>query len=80
MEGMETLQYSDRDQWYGAFNRFRNSEEANERQVVKWTEPVALMLSEEEFKLDEKGRVVYDTKFFLAYPRESTWKRLKEKN
>jgi hypothetical protein len=80
MEGMETLQYTDRDQWYSAYDRLHNSEEANEQQVVKWTEPVAVMLSEEEFKLDERGRVIYHTAYFLAYPRESTWKRLKEKN
>lgn len=77
---METLQYTDRDQWYSAYDRLRNSEEMNEQQVVRWTEPRAVMLSEEEFKLDPKGRIAYQTAFFLSYPKESTWKRLKEKH
>jgi hypothetical protein len=77
---INVLQYSEKHKRDDAFNRLRNSDEPNERQVVRWSDPVPMMISEQEFKLDEKGRVIYDTKYFLAYPQESTWKRLKEKH
>jgi hypothetical protein len=77
---MTTLQYTDREKRDQSFDRLRNSEEPNEQQVVRWSDPVAMMLSEDEFLIDERGRVVYHTNYFLAYPQESTWKRLKEKN
>lgn len=77
---MNVLQYSEKDKRDDAFDRLRNSDEPNERQVIRWSDPVAVMIGEQEFKLDEKGRVIYDTKYFLAYPQESTWKRLKEKH
>lgn len=78
--GMTILQYSDKEKRDDVFNRLRNSEEPNEQQVVKYSDPIPVMISDEEFKLDEKGRIVYKTGYFLAYPEECTWKRLKEKN
>lgn len=80
MNGMTTLRYSDKAKRDEVFNRLRASEEPNERQVIRYSDPMPVMVSDEEFKLDEKGRVVYKTGYFLAYPEECTWKRLKEKN
>jgi hypothetical protein len=78
MEGMTTLQYTEKHKRDDVFHRLRCSPEPNERQVIRYSNPVPTMINEEEFKLDEKGRVVYKTAYFLAYPNECTWKRLKE--
>jgi hypothetical protein len=80
MNGMTTLQYSDKEKRDQIFDRLSNSEEPNERQVIRYSDPAPVMLTDEEFKLDEKGRVIYRTGYFLAYPEECTWKRLKNKH
>jgi hypothetical protein len=80
MNGMTTLQYFDKQKRDEVYNRLRQSEEPNERQVIRYSDPVPIMLSEEEFKLDQKNRVIYKTGYFLAYPEECTWKRLKRKS
>lgn len=72
------LMFKDKDKRDQVFQSLRESTEPNERQVVKWSDPMPIMLSESEFKLDDKGRVMYETGWFVAYPNEaSSWKRLK---
>jgi len=78
MEGMTTLQYTDREKRDQIFDRLRKSEEPNEKQVVRWSDVMPVMVNDEEFRLDASNRVVYKTVYFLAYPQESTWKRLKK--
>jgi len=80
MNGMTTLQYSDKQKRDEVFDRLRKSEEPNEQQVIRYSDPAPVMLSEEEFKLDDKGRIVYKTVYFLSYPEECTWKKLKRKS
>lgn len=77
MEGMTTLQFSEKHKRDDVFHRLRSSTEPNERQVIRYSNPVPVMISDEEFKLNDAGNVVYVTAWFLAYPNESTWKRLK---
>jgi hypothetical protein len=80
MSGMMTLRYSDKQKRDEVFDRLRKSEEPNEQQVIRYSDPLPVMISDEEFKLDERGRVVYKTGYFLAYPEECTWKKLKRKS
>lgn len=63
-----TLQYFDKDKRNEVFDRLRRSDLPNERKVVRYSDAIPVMLSEEEFKLDAKGRVIYRTAYFLAYP------------
>lgn len=72
------LMFKDKDKRNQVFESLRQSTEPNERKVVKWSDPMPVMVSEEEFKLDLKGRVVWEDGWFVAYPTESSsWKRLK---
>jgi hypothetical protein len=80
MDGMTTLQYTDKEKRDQSFDRLRNSDEPNEQQVVRWSDVMPVMVNDEEFRCDASNRVVYKTVYFLAYPQESTWKRLKEKS
>lgn len=70
MEGFETMVYKDKAQRDARFQYLRHSDFANERQVIKYSDPEPMMVSEEEFRLDAKDRVMYQTKFFLAYPED----------
>jgi hypothetical protein len=80
MQGMTTLQYFDKQKRDEVYDRLRQSEEPNECQVIRYSDPVPMMLNDEEFRLDASNRVVYRTAYFLAYPEECTWKRLKRKS
>lgn len=67
----ETLKFTDKGARDRAFElRKASFDSFNEPQVIKYSVPEPVMLSEEEFKLDEKGRVVYKTAYFLAYPKD----------
>lgn len=70
------LMFKDKAKRNEVFESLRHSTEPNERKVVKWSDPMPVMLSEEEFKLDDKGRVIWEDCWFVAYPVEaSSWKR-----
>lgn len=70
MEGFETRQYSEVGKRDAMFGLLRREGDPNERQVVRYSNPEPVMVSEEEFKLNDRGRVVYADKFYLAYPKE----------
>jgi len=70
MESFETQQYSDSFHRNAAFERLRQDGDPNEKQAVRYSNPEPVMISEEEFKIDAKGRIVYADKFYLAYPKE----------
>lgn len=74
------LMFKDKAKRNEVFESLRQSTEPNERKVVKWSDPMPVMLSESEFKLDQKGRVVWEDGWFVGYPsEESSWKRLQNK-
>lgn len=70
MDNFETRQYPNSDRRDIMFRFFKQGGDPNERQVIKWSDVEPVMISEDEFKLDDKGRVVYKTVFFLAYPKD----------
>jgi len=49
-----------------------------ERQAVKYSDVEPEMLSEDEFKLDAKGRVVYINYYFIAYPKDINGHRVRK--
>lgn len=79
MNGYEVLKYSDRTQRDHDFYALRNSSSSlpEERQAIKFSDVEAVMLSDEEFKLSDKGRVVYRSMFFIAYPKEIHGQRVR---
>ena len=72
MEGHEVLKFIDKDWRNEVFRRLRHEPDhtPQERQAVKFSEVEPEMLTEDEFKLDAKGRVVYRSYFFIAYPKD----------
>ncbi len=76
---MNTMEFSEKDKRDEVFLRLKYQGEGGETSVVRWSDPVPMMVSESEFLLDERGRVIYRDKFYLAYPQEaSAWKHLLE--
>jgi hypothetical protein len=60
---LEIVKFPSKDSRNEAFQVLRHSEKSNEREVVKWssTEPIG--------KQDSKGRDIWETTWFLAYPK-----------
>ncbi len=72
MNGFETIKTTDKARRDNIFHELRSSEMSlpEERQAVKYSDVEPIMLSEDEFALDEKNRVRYQTVFFVAYPKD----------
>ncbi len=72
MEGYEVLKFSESSWRDEIFRRLRHDPDhtPQERQAVKYSDVEPEMLSEDEFKLDVKGRVVYINYYFIAYPKD----------
>jgi hypothetical protein len=79
MTGFETFKYSDKDQRNNYFEEMKTSSFSlpNERQVIRWSDVEPVMASEEEFQLDNRGRVVYQSVFFLSYPKDIHGRRVR---
>lgn len=72
MENFETLKFIDKDRRDLSFYKMRHESgwTPQERQAVKFSDAEPRMVSEEEFLLDDKGRIVYQTYYFIAYPKD----------
>jgi len=76
MEGFEIISFTNkykRDESFYNLRNLRNSSFnfPNERQVVKWSDVKPLFVSGTTMPLlDEKGRRVYASVFYLAYPKD----------
>jgi hypothetical protein len=72
MRGFETQKYTEKSRRDVAFDNLRTSSMSlpNEKQAIKWSDVEPVMISEDEFKLDNKGRIIYKSVFFLAYPKD----------
>jgi hypothetical protein len=70
MEGYEIFQYDNAAKRDAYFRNLRESSFSlpEERQAIRWSDVEPLMKSEDEFQLDDKGRVMYRSLFFVAYP------------
>jgi hypothetical protein len=81
MDGYEVLKFSESPWRDEIFRRLRHDPDhtPQERQAVKFSEVEAEMLAEDEFKLDDKGRIVYISYYFIAYPKEVNGRRVRER-
>jgi hypothetical protein len=70
MNGFDTQKYTEKSRRDVAFDNLRVSSFSfpNERQVIRYSDVEPVMINDEEFKLDDKGRVVYRSVYFLASP------------
>jgi hypothetical protein len=73
MESFETLKFIDKDNRDRSFERLKHGADSTpqEKQAIKYSDVEAEFYpTEDEFNLDEKGRVRYHAVYFVAYPKD----------